>query len=115
MHRLILGVTDSSIEIDHRDGNGLNNTRHNLRIATSQQNAFNRKKRSDGKLSQYKGVSKRSETNRRPWYAFICIDGKQKIIGAFDSELEAARAYDASAALHFGAFARLNFPSGSLA
>lgn len=105
MHREILQAP-KGVWVDHVDGNGLNNTRNNLRLCTVAENSRNQKKQS-GKSSQFKGVgwSKHS----RKWRAYIRIDGKSVQIGLFTNESEAARAYDAVAGVAFGQFARLNF------
>lgn len=105
MHRIILGVTDSKIKVDHIDHNGLNNQRQNLRIATSAQNAMN-KKSSKNTSSKYKGVTYR---RLNKWEASIYLFKKYKYIGIFSTEIEAAKAYDEMAKLHFGEFACLNF------
>lgn len=105
MHRLIMGCRAGQ-EVDHIDGNGLNNQRSNLRLATHQQNLFNQKKRAGG-TSSYKGVSwcKRSEK----WLSQIMINKKTKFLGYFADELSAAVAYDTAAIALFGEFARKNF------
>lgn len=103
MHRLIIpGVT----RIDHRDGNGLNNTRANLRAATSAENNHNRRS-NIGTTSIYKGVC-RIPADR--WRAYIWVRSRQHSLGCFVSETAAARAYDAAAREAFGAYARVNFP-----
>ena len=56
MHRLILNITDSNIFIDHKNHDGLNNIRENLRVATSSQNNANIESHKDG-TSKYLGVS----------------------------------------------------------
>lgn len=108
MHRLILGV-DSNVDVDHRDGNGLNNVRLNLRPATVQQNVHNRRMHKNNK-SGYKGVSWNKEMNK--WAASIGINRQRRYLGVFDDVEEAARAYDVAALELHGEFARLNFPAG---
>jgi hypothetical protein len=105
MHRLIMN-TPSGFDTDHHDHDGLNNTRANLRICTRVQNTRNARPR--GGRSEYKGVSWHNQRNK--WITRIRFDGTQKHVGIYTSESEAARAYDAAALLHFGEFARLNFP-----
>ena len=106
MHREIMGAKPGQ-QLDHIDGNGLNNTRSNLRFATNQENARNRGFRSDN-TSGFKGVSWNDQ--RGKWTAYIRLNGKQKHIGVFDSVVKAACAYDAAALDAYGQFARLNFP-----
>lgn len=101
LHSLITGWP----LVDHRNGDGLNNLRINLRPATATQNARNARKRCDG-LSRYKGVG----PHKALWRARIKVDGKTIGLGYYRDEREAALAYDAAARQLFGAFARLNFP-----
>lgn len=103
MHRLI---TDApyGMEVDHVDGNPLNNTRNNLRIVTKQQNQWNQKIRKFS--SQYKGVHW-CNTNKK-WCSAIRHDGKKLGLGHYASETEAALAYNKAAKKYFGEFARLN-------
>lgn len=108
MHRLILGIDDPRVEVDHIDGNGLNNVRSNLRIATRLQNARNLSRRSDN-TSGFKGVSWRAK--KGDWRAYIVCNGRQSHLGCFDNAEDAARAYDRAALERFGPFARLNFPA----
>lgn len=92
--------------IDHRDGNGLNNQKLNLRPATQKQNTHNVAKHKDNRVG-YKGVS-RTKSGKK-FRARIFLDGKQHVIGNFYSPEEAAQAYDMAAKTHFGEFARTNF------
>lgn len=105
MHRDILDVA-ADVQVDHRDGDGLNNTRENLRPATNQQNLYNAGIRSDNK-SGYKGVSWSKYMGK--WRAYCTANGKTNHIGYFDSLEDAARAYDEAAIRTHGEFARLNF------
>lgn len=106
MHRVILGISDCR-KVDHRDGDGLNNQRFNLRPATNSQNNGNQRRPINNK-SGFKGVY----WNKRmlKWHAQITIFQRRTHIGVFDNKVEAAFAYDAAAREHFGEFARTNFP-----
>lgn len=108
MHRFILEPQDAQ-DVDHRDGDGLNNTRENLRVCTHQQNLWNKRKpyRNGRATSHYKGVY--YDKVRGQWRAQIRVDGKTKKLGRHETEEAAARAYDAAAAYYFGEFARVNF------
>lgn len=106
MHRLILGITDPCIYLDHRDGDGLNNTRANLRITTNRQNQWNRRKRR-GASSKFKGVYWGKRNGK--WLAKIKVYGRVKWLGLFTDEAEAAKAYDTAAREFYGDFASLNF------
>ena len=105
MHCLIMGAKG----IDHRDHDGLNNQRSNLRVATQTQNAHNMRSHRPSK-SSYKGVIWSS--HKRRWTVKIIALGRAHHIGYFWSELEAAYAYDAAAREYFGEFACTNFPEG---
>lgn len=105
MHRLILGITDPKIQVDHIDGNGLNNQRSNLRICQQGENSRNRKGNKSA-TSKYKGVFLHSKNKN--WNAQIRCGSKKIHIGAFNTEDEAALAYNEAAIKHHGAFAKLN-------
>lgn len=104
LHRVILGLTDSKIHIDHINGNGLDNRKNNLRICTVSQNQANVLK-SKG-TSKYKGVS--WVTRDKRWTCRIYVDSHMIHIGYFTDEKLAAIAYNEAALKHFGEFARLN-------
>jgi hypothetical protein len=102
MHQLIMDAKN----VDHKDGNGLNNRRSNLRVATSSLNQANSRKRQGS--SQYKGVGWDKEHNK--WRARINYQHRRTFLGCFEDETDAAKAYDDAARELFGEFARLNFP-----
>ena len=99
MHTLITGYRQT----DHRDHNGLNNQRSNLRDATNVENMRNSRGHIRRK-SRFKGVSYQG------WQARITANGKYHNLGFFDNEEDAARAYDRAARELHGEFAYLNFP-----
>lgn len=105
MHREILETPDGFLT-DHIDHNGLNNQRVNLRIALPFQNQGNRLGNRLSK-SQYKGVSWHKEKHK--WQSKIKTKVKIKHLGYFESEIDAALAYDKAAKEVFGEFAYLNF------
>lgn len=110
VHRFILCLTkQDTITVDHRNGNGLDNRRINLRRATISQNTVNQVKRS-GCSSQFIGVHKHINVHGTRWYTTIRVNKEKRWLGSFDSEIEAAKAYDEKAKELFGEFARLNFP-----
>ncbi len=107
LHRAICG-NPAGLEVDHIDGDRLNNQRSNLRVCTHQQNHQNRHT-PQSKCSPYKGVKRRSLVGGGySWQARIKIDGKETFLGAYKTEIEAAQAYNRAAVEHFGEFARLN-------
>jgi hypothetical protein len=111
IHRIILGLSKGDdLQVDHINRNGLDNRRENLRVCTHQQNQMNRPSR--GGSSSYKGVDWRTSHNK--WRASIKLNQKKKFLGHFQTELEAAQAYDAAAIILHGEFALLNFPRASL-
>jgi HNH endonuclease/AP2 domain len=108
MHRILL-VPGNGREVDHIDGNRLDNRKANLRVCTRQQNCFNKKKTWGS--SRFKGVSLDKTWDK--WTAKIQINKKQIHIGRFKKEIEAARAYDKFALKLFGEYAKINFPEES--
>lgn len=94
----------------HANNDGLDNRRANLRLATRTQNNANARIRTTPKSSKYRGVT--WDKRCRRWRAQIGFKGKNKFLGDYDHEEDAARAYDAAAQKIFSSFCRLNFPGG---
>jgi hypothetical protein len=110
MHRLIMGVVNSGrkTECDHRNHNGLDNRRSNLRVCTHSQNSANRR-RVEGAATPYRGIAWRPKRNK--WVAIVNDPSGGRIeAGAFTDPIEAAMAFDRKAREVYGEFATLNFP-----
>jgi len=105
MHREIMNFP-KGLFVDHRNRDGLDNRRSNLRIATRCQNRCNTNINKVGCSSQYRGVTWDKQVKR--WRVGLQSQGKYIGIGYFDSEIAAARAYDEAAKKYHGEFARLN-------
>jgi len=105
LHRLIMNAPKGLV-VDHINGDSLDNRRANLRLATHSQNQCNKRKRKNTS-SQFIGVF--FNKKRRSWWSQIRVNGKSLWLGCFDSEIDAAKAYDAAAKKYHGEFARLNF------
>jgi len=105
LHKVIAERKGLAGEIDHRDGNPLNNRRRNLRACTHRQNIQNSTLRWNSR-SGLKGVSEHKD--RRRYQAWITVDGKLKSLGIWKSKREAARRYNKAAIEHFGEFGALN-------
>lgn len=104
LHRFLLEAPPG-IQVDHRNSDGLDCRRSNLRLCTPLENSHNRRLRR-GKTSRYKGVS--WHANHKKWFARIKLNGKQTLLGYFDDERAAGVAYDNAAKVYFGDFARTN-------
>ncbi len=106
MHRLITNAP-KGLFVDHINHNGMDNRRANLRFCTRAENNRNSLPRRGG-TSRYKGVHwcKR----RKKFIATITFNRKKRVLGYFDSEIDAAKAYDKRARELFGEFVYLNFP-----
>ncbi len=110
MHRLIVKAPDG-MYVDHIDGNGLNNQRSNLRLATKSQNNHHIVRHRKDTSSIFLGVTFRSRDG--VWAAQITKNYKKVYVGEFKTQEEAARAYDKKAKELFGEFACLNFPESA--
>jgi hypothetical protein len=106
MHRVILGLNSRYQQGDHKDGDGLNNQRHNLRVVTRRRNGANRRKHATCS-SKFKGVY----LDKGKWRARLGLNKKKIELGYFVDETCAAKAYDVAAKQHFGEYACLNFPA----
>jgi hypothetical protein len=105
LHREI-AQTPEDLVVDHISGNTLDNRKQNLRNCTKIENSRNSKPRRNNMSSKYKGVSRFKGTNS--FRAYIVINRKQKHLGMFTDEDQAAMAYNNAATQYFGEFARLN-------
>ena len=104
MHRLILGVTDPKIQVDHINHNTLDNRRSNLRICTASENQYNAGKRKDS-TSGYKNVI--WHKGAKKWIARITVSKKRLHLGLFSTPEEAYKAYCEAAIRYHGEFAHL--------
>ncbi len=111
MHRLILNESGRN-QIDHRNQNGLDNRKANLRSCPQRKNQWNRT--ASAHTAPYKGVDFNSVHPGNKWRAQIAVNGKKLYLGRFATPEEAALAYDLSAARFFGEFARTNQQMGLL-
>ncbi len=107
LHREIMNAP-AGVLVDHKNNDSLDNRRDNLRLATRRQNTYNRRKTKSKTTSRFRGVSFKKQNSR--WVAQIQYKGKGIWLGYFESEEEAARAYDRAALKYHGEFASLNFP-----
>ena len=99
MHRLIMKATHYKQYVDHINHDTLDNQKSNLRICTPTQNNANRKK--SNTKNKYKGV----QIHHNHWRALITYEGKRRILGCFESDLEASKVYNTAALELFGNYA----------
>ena len=105
MHRLITNCP-ADMDVDHINHDKLDNRKSNLRICSTSENMQNQKLRTHVKTSVYKGVCFNKQAGK--WMALIGLDNKQKHLGSFIDEIDAAIAYNVAAIEMFGEFALLN-------
>ncbi len=110
MHAAIVSPK-AGFQIDHVDGDGLNNRRDNLRYATHQQQQFNRKRPNKRNSSGHKGVTWNDKRQR--WMAQIGYSGINIYLGLFSNKTQAAAAYDSAAHRLHGEFYAGSKPRGS--
>lgn len=108
LHRLALGVhiNQKSKDVDHIDGNKLNNQKSNLRLCEHFENLHNVNKTGQGITSKYKGVSWHKKAGK--WQVLLCVNGERMYAGLFVDELDAAKASNQLMLKHVGKFAKLN-------
>lgn len=104
MHRQIMGNPRGK-EVDHINGNGLDNRESNLRVCSRSQNARNRSHNRNS-FSQLRGVGWHKKSMK--WQAYIKVDGKSIHLGLFETKNEAAKAFNVACKKHFKEFSRLN-------
>lgn len=107
LHRIILNAP-KGMDVDHIDGNPLNNSRKNLRLCTRSQNLAAKRRLHNVSTSGFRGVHFMKAKGR--FQAHVHKNGKKIHVGSFGSALEAAKAYDIAAENTHGEFAVLNFP-----
>ena len=103
LHRDIMKAP-VGVQVDHISGDGLDNRRANLRLATNAENTRNMRLGSDN-TSGFKGVSFRKDTQR--WRAYIVLDGVHHTLGCYDTRGEAHEAYCAASTRLHGRFGRV--------
>ena len=102
MHRIVVGA-QKGLDVDHRNGNTLDNRRSNLRLCTHAENIRNRTKKNSNNTSGIPGVYYHAPTKK--WCARLKIDGKQLYLGLFFSKSKAAQVRKKAEIEHFGAYA----------
>ena len=109
LSRLLMNCSsaDTNLVVDHINGNTLDNRRCNLRLITQAQNALNQSS-SKNSLSKYLGVYWNKLSKK--WTAMIKVDGKNKYLGIFERESDAALARDYATKQYYKEYGRLNFP-----
>lgn len=105
MHRLIINCQNNKC-VDHINHDTKDNRKENLRICTNHENSLNTQKQNRKTSSKYKGVCFDKKSNK--WRAIIAYKGKQKYLGTFENEKDAALEYNKHAIEMFGEYANIN-------
>lgn len=105
MHRLIANA-QKGMDVDHVNGNTLDNRKSNIRLCSHKENTFNQHRIKQNTHSKYKGVTLRSD--KKKWTASITVNNQSIYLGSFVTEEQAAQAYNQAAIKHFGRFAQIN-------
>ena len=105
LHRYILGITDPAIQTDHINNDPLDNRKSNLRTCTVAENNRNKSSHKNS-TSQYLGVC--YDRHRNKWAVCVCYNRKKVYRKRFNTEIEAALAYNKAAKKYFGEYANLN-------
>ena len=108
IHRVVINAP-KGMQVDHINGDPLDNRKENLRICTRSENCRNRKVRSNSR-SGYKGVEIKSSGRFQAYIGNPNMKSRHIKLGTYDTPEEAARAYDKKAIQLHGEFANLNFP-----
>jgi len=106
LHRFIMNVPQD-MEIDHINGDRLDNRKWNLRICTAHENRMNTGNVRENKTSKYKGVC--WDKIRKKWFSQITVRNKCIKLGRYNDEIDAAMVYDKMAIRYFGEYSNLNF------
>ena len=112
MHRVILNAPDGT-EVDHINGDGLDNRRSNIRLCTCRENSRNQRL-DRGSTTGFKGVYFDKRGCKNPYRATIMVNSEGIYLGSYRNVENAARAYDLAAIKHFGKFALTNKMMGLL-
>lgn len=110
MHREIINAPDEMI-VDHKNRDGRDNRKANLRLATPLQNKWNSLRGMRRSKSKFKGVT--WDKDSKKWRVLIHVNSKRIDLGRYENKIEAAKVYDAAAKKYHGEFAVLNFPRDS--
>ena len=111
LHRLVMGVTDSDLKVDHIQHNKTDNRKSQLRIVDNSQNSMNRR-RAINNTSGITGV--RFNTQNNKWQAYIGIDGELIHLGYFDDASRAIDVRNKAEEKYFGEYSYNNSMQGEV-